>query len=270
MSPRSTPFSRAICCQAGWEGLFKSVDRPARPERDGGGGPKACGSPWLRSSRLRVCLATAHAELLPDPLAEIDEPPSHDPVDGRCRPGLDQAGQRLAVLGRQSRRRAGSLAIDQTRGSMGVELHHPVANDLNGHATDPGRLAPRRPFVDRGQRQKPPRLRLHPSIALPPGGTPSASKSVLSAIGMANIPPFAMLNQNRAASGIPGESALQGRGISYRLPEAETSPEPTMIGRSPNKTFSSSVPHGTRERNVFPSPAAPVCDARAPSLASPR
>ena len=54
-------------------------------------------------------LGDPHPELLPDPLAEIDETPAHDPVDGGCRPGLDQLGQRLAVLGRQSRGRAGAL-----------------------------------------------------------------------------------------------------------------------------------------------------------------
>jgi hypothetical protein len=50
--------------------------------------------------------------------------------------GLDQIGQHLAVLVGQSGRRAWSLAVDQAGGPMGVELHHPIAHDLHGHAAD--------------------------------------------------------------------------------------------------------------------------------------
>ena len=109
--------------------------------------------------RAQGLLGDLHAELLPDPLAEVDETPAHDPMDGGCRSGLDQFGQRRPVLGRQSRRRAGSLAVDQAGGPMGVELHHPVADDLHGHAADPCRFTARRSLVDRGQRETPSRLR---------------------------------------------------------------------------------------------------------------
>ena len=67
-------------------------------------------------------LGDLHPELLPDPLAEVDETPAHDPVDGRGRPGLDQVGQRLAVLGRQSRNRAGSLAVDRPAGPWALNF----------------------------------------------------------------------------------------------------------------------------------------------------
>jgi hypothetical protein len=105
-------------------------------------------------------LGDPHPERVPSPLAEVHETPAYDPVDGRGRAGLDQIGQYLPVLVGQSGRRAGSLAVDPAGGSMGVGLrHHPIAHDLHGHAADPGRCAARRSFVDRGNRQKPPRLR---------------------------------------------------------------------------------------------------------------
>jgi hypothetical protein len=58
---------------------------------------------------------------------------------------------------------------------------------LHCHAADPCRFAARRSLVDRCQREKPPRLRaILRSLCRPA----AASKSALSAIGMANIPPF--------------------------------------------------------------------------------
>ena len=59
----------------------------------------------------------------------------------------------------QPRRPAGRLAVDQAIGPLVVELHHPVANDLQGHPADLGRLGPRPAVVDRGQGKKPARLR---------------------------------------------------------------------------------------------------------------
>src|SRR3954447_11880736 len=41
---------------------------------------------------------------------------------------------------------------------MGVELHHPVAHDLDRDPADPGRLRAACPLIDRGQRQQAPRL----------------------------------------------------------------------------------------------------------------
>src|SRR5882724_7627614 len=48
---------------------------------------------------------------------------------------------------------------DEAFRPMGVELHHPVAHDLQRHAADPRRLRARCPIMDRRQRQEPPRLR---------------------------------------------------------------------------------------------------------------
>ena len=145
-----------------------------------------------RSSRLKVCLAT-RTRNVSTAIGQIDKTPSYDAMDGGHGSALDHRRQRRPVLGIQSRRRAGSLAVDQAFRTTAVELHHPVADDLHGHAADPCRLAPRRTLVNRRQRQKPPRLR---SIlrSLRRQAARTASKSVLSAIGMANIPPFATLN----------------------------------------------------------------------------
>src|SRR4051812_33363820 len=51
------------------------------------------------------------------------------------------------------------LAVDQALGPMGVELHHPVPDDLHRAPADPGRRGAGCSIVDRGQGQKAPRLR---------------------------------------------------------------------------------------------------------------
>ena len=81
----------------------------------------------------------------------------------------------------------GALRSISPSGPCGVEPQHPVADDLQRHPADPSRLAARCPLVDRRQRQQPPRLgRI---LRLPRRGAQSAaSKSVLSGIGMANLP----------------------------------------------------------------------------------
>ncbi len=94
------------------------------------------------------------------------------------------------------------LAVDQAVRPLGVELHHPVANDLERHPADPGRLRARRAFVNRRQRQKPARLRPvlrslrrrphHLRIKISPERN-----------GHGEPPSFTTLNQNSTDSGIP-------------------------------------------------------------------
>ena len=72
---------------------------------------------------------------------------------------VDQAGWHLSGRAVQTRRLSGRLAINQPFRSMGVELHHPIANDLERHPADLRRLGPARAVGNRRQRQKPPRLR---------------------------------------------------------------------------------------------------------------
>ena len=104
-------------------------------------------------------LGDGEAQLLPEPLDQIDQAPAHHAVDGRNGPLLDDGPQgramRVGELGGLARR----LAVDQALGPMGVELHHPVPHDLNRDPADPSRLSAGRPVIDRGQGQKAPRLR---------------------------------------------------------------------------------------------------------------
>src|ERR1700692_1136105 len=92
------------------------------------------------------------AEFFENPLAEIDDPPAHDPMNRRNRAALADRGERRPMRvvkpGWLSRR----LAVDQTLRPLGVELQHPVANDLERHPADPGRLRARRAFLNRRRR----------------------------------------------------------------------------------------------------------------------
>ena len=100
-----------------------------------------------------------HPERLKQPLRQIDKTPSYDAMDGGHGSALDHRRQRRPVLGIQSRRPAGGLAVDQAFRTTAVELHHPVADDLHSDTADPCCLAPRRTLVNRRKRQKPTRLR---------------------------------------------------------------------------------------------------------------
>src|SRR5215213_4958207 len=117
-----------------------------------------------RSSRDSVCLAivmrnSSQTHWMPDPLDEVDQAPAHPAVEGRNGPLLDDGLQGRAMRVGEFRGLAGRLAVDQARGPMGVEFHHPVAHDLHRDPADPGRLGAGCPLIDRGQGQKAPRLR---------------------------------------------------------------------------------------------------------------
>lgn len=98
-------------------------------------------------------------ELLIQPLAEIDDAPTDNAVNGRDRPAFDHSSQRLTMLVREPGRLTGRLAIKKPVRAEGVELHHPNANNLHANSADPGCFRPRRTVVDCGQSQKSPRLR---------------------------------------------------------------------------------------------------------------
>jgi len=53
------------------------------------------------------------AKLLEDPLAEVHDPPAHDPMDRRDRAALDDRGERGPVRAIQPGSLSGRLAIDQ-------------------------------------------------------------------------------------------------------------------------------------------------------------
>lgn len=98
------------------------------------------------------------AELLPQPLHQVTQPPADHAVETGLRPGLHGLGERRALIVRQERRLPRRLAIDQTRRTPRIEPKHPVAHDLQPNPSGPRRRRPRGPVIDRRQRQKPPRL----------------------------------------------------------------------------------------------------------------
>lgn len=100
----------------------------------------------------------ADAEVLPQPLAQIDDPPAHHAVHGRDRAVLDHRPERRAMRVVQQRGLTGRLAVDQPVRPVLVELEHPVANDLQGHAADPGCLGAGGSLIDCRQSQEPPGL----------------------------------------------------------------------------------------------------------------
>ena len=93
------------------------------------------------------------------PLSQIDQPPAHDAMDRRRRPLFNHFHQRRAVRVIELWRLAGGLPIDQAVGAMGVELHHPIAHDLQRHIADLCRLGAHGAVINRSEREKPSRLR---------------------------------------------------------------------------------------------------------------
>src|SRR6476469_10331428 len=100
-------------------------------------------------------LGNRDAELLEDPLCQIDQPPTHHAVDCRNRPTLDHAGDGLALdvveLGRLPRR----LSVQQTVRAPLAEVQHPISDDLKPHTANHRRLSTRRAVIDRCKSQKP-------------------------------------------------------------------------------------------------------------------
>ena len=155
-----------------------------------------------------------HPELLPDPLAQIEDPPTHDTVHGRNWPFLDHRRQRRTMRLIQAGRLAGRLAIDQAIRPGSIELYHPVADDLQRHATDPRRLGAACPVVDRRKRQE--ATRLPSMLALARGGSQRKGIKIRSK-GKRHREPPAFANHRITSTprrGIPRESHSQGLGIS--------------------------------------------------------
>ena len=111
--------------------------------------------PQLAAERLA---GHADPELVPDPLAQVDQPPADHAVDGRHGPALDHGGQRRALRVVEPRRLARRLAVEQAIRAVRVEPHDPVPDDLQRHAADRRGLGARGALADRGQRQQAARL----------------------------------------------------------------------------------------------------------------
>ena len=104
-------------------------------------------------------LGDGDTKLFENPLAKIDDPPAHDPMNRRDRSVLQDRRQRRAMLVIQPRRLPFSPAIDQPGGAMRVEPEHSVADNLQPHAADLRRLSTLGPVIDRRKSQQPSRLR---------------------------------------------------------------------------------------------------------------
>src|SRR5215469_13271578 len=165
----------------------------------------------LAAERL---LGDADLELVPDPLAEVDDAPAHDAMDGRDRSALDHCHQRHAVPVIQSRRLPWRLAIDQALRATRVELEHPVTHDLQCHAADRGRLCPGRPIIDRRQCEK--AAHLPGMLALTCRFTHPGCVEIGPQCDRHGEPPvFANLESDHAGVGeSPNESRSAGPGIS--------------------------------------------------------
>src|SRR5580704_9568502 len=204
----------------------------------------------LAAQRL---LGDDDAEFFENPLAKIDDPPAHDPMNRRDRAALDDRGERRPMRVVKPGWLSWRLAVDQALRSMGVELHHPVANDLKRHPADLRRLGAPRAFVNRRQSQKPPSLR-------PVLRTPCRSSHHLSVIiapkrnGHGEPPLFATLNQNPADSGIPNRvtpseiwyKRRRGEIVSAVSPSSCASREPPPSARR-SRVSKGSAPRGRRD-----------------------
>ena len=162
--------------------------------------------PQLPAQRL---LGDRDAELFPEPLDEVDQAPAHHAMDRRDRalvdPGHQGRAMRIGELGRL----AGRLAVDQPVRAMGVELHHPVAHDLQRDPADPGRLGAGRPLIDRRQRQQPSGLRA--ILGLTGHRTERSGIKVCPERNRHGEPPsFATLNQTRLKSTRPNRVTPSG------------------------------------------------------------
>ena len=97
-------------------------------------------------------LGDADAELLPCPLAQVDDPPANHAVDGRNGAALDYRGQSRPMGRVQPRRLTRRLVVDEPVWAVSIQLQHPVPDELQRHAADRGRFRPARTVVDRRQR----------------------------------------------------------------------------------------------------------------------
>ena len=130
------------------------------PDRSLGLGMMAWPSTELaiaQATQLATQRLPGHAdpELLPQPLAEIDQPPTHNIVDRGDRTVLDHGHQRLPMRFGQSRLGARGLAVDQTTRSFRVEPQHPVPDDLQPDIADTRRVTATAAIIDLRQSQKP-------------------------------------------------------------------------------------------------------------------
>jgi hypothetical protein len=111
--------------------------------------------PQLAAQRL---LGDGEAELLPEPLDEVDQAPAHHAVDGRDGTLIDDDLQGLSVLIVEPRRSPWRAAGPEALRSPRVEAQHPIAHDLQRHTANLRCLGAGGSIIDRRQSQKAPGL----------------------------------------------------------------------------------------------------------------
>jgi hypothetical protein len=111
--------------------------------------------PQLAAQRL---LGDGEAELLPEPLDQIDQAPAHHAVDGRNGTLIDDGLQSLSLLIVEPRRGPWRSAGQEALRSPSVEAQHPIPHDLQRHAANLSRFGAGGPIIDRRQSQKAPGL----------------------------------------------------------------------------------------------------------------
>ena len=111
--------------------------------------------PQLPAQRL---LGDGEAELLPEPLDQIDQAPAYHAVDGRDRARIDPGHQGRAMRIGEPRRGPWCPAGPEALKTPSVEAQHPIPHDLQRHAADLSRFGPGGPIIDRRQSQKAPGL----------------------------------------------------------------------------------------------------------------
>src|SRR3954468_18194426 len=99
-------------------------------------------------------LVVDDTEALSDEVLQVDPAPTHDPVHGPIRSGLDEAGEFSLLLGAEAGRVALGPNVLQPLGSVLVEAMDPVSQGLAIHAADAGGLCPVHPVQDRGEGQQ--------------------------------------------------------------------------------------------------------------------
>jgi hypothetical protein len=117
-----------------------------------------------------AALVQLYHELAGDPLAQVDQSPTHDAILIGIRSATHPLGDFRLLLRRQFRFRATAMrAVGQADDTLGIEAVHPIAQGLAIHAALPGGVAAPMPVQHQRDRQHPPRRR---RIAGSPGFPP--------------------------------------------------------------------------------------------------
>src|SRR5690349_23862904 len=99
-------------------------------------------------------LRDREAELVPDPLDQVDDPPAHDAMHGRDWPVLDDLPQGRALRRVEPRLLARRLARRQPGWALRVEPENPITHGLKPDPADGCRRRASLARVDRRHRQK--------------------------------------------------------------------------------------------------------------------